>query len=287
MENPDTAENSPRGRVLTVAGSDSSGGAGIQADIKVITCLGGYAMSAVTALTAQDTRGVWGIHAVPPEFVAQQMEACLADIGADAAKTGMLCNAEIVRAVARVFRELKVPNLVVDPVIFSKSAHRLLDTEAEAVLVREILPLAEVVTPNLPEASRLAGFEVSDLEGMRRAAEVIVKMGPRAVLVKGGHLIEGALDLLYDGGEFLELAGERIETKNTHGTGCSFSAALAAELAFGRSLREAAERAKRFITEAIRNSLPLGGGCGPTNPLAAARRLESDGPLRNERTRAT
>jgi len=263
-------------RVLTIAGSDSSGGAGIQADIKVITCLGGFAMSAVTALTAQDTRGVWGVHAVPPDFVGQQMDVCLSDVGADAAKTGMLCNAPIVRTVADALRRHAVEHLVVDPVMFSKSGHRLLDEEAEATVVAALLPLAEVVTPNLPEASRLAGFEVADLGGMRRAARAIRQLGPRAVLVKGGHLLDDAVDVLYDGKDFVELTGERIETGNTHGTGCSFSAALATELARGRSLRVAAEHAKRFITEAIRYSLALGKGCGPTNPLMAAQQIKTD-----------
>jgi len=260
-------------RVLTVAGSDSGGGAGIQADIKVIACLGGYAMSALTALTAQDTRGVWGVHPVPAEFVAQQIGVCLSDIGADAVKTGMLCNAPIARAVAASFRAQDVKNLVVDPVMFSKSAHRLIDEEAEGVLVKEILPLAALVTPNLSEASRLAGFEINNLAAMRRAAEVIAGLGPAAVLVKGGHLVGNAVDLLYDGQTCLEFPGERFETKNTHGTGCSLSAALATGLARGLSLPEAVGMAKRFITEAIRFALPLGSGHGPTNPLAAAQAL--------------
>ena len=256
------------GRVLTIAGSDSSGGAGIQADIKVIACLGGYGMSAITALTAQNTRGVWGVHPVPPEFVAQQIDVCLTDIGADAVKTGMLCNAPIARAVAEALRQHHVIRLVVDPVMLSKSGDKLLDEEAETVLLSDILPLAEVVTPNLPEASRLARFEITDLDGMRRAAETILDLGPRAVLVKGGHLLAEAVDLLYDGKDFVELRSERIKTKNTHGTGCSFSAALATEIARGAPLKQAAHAAKRFITEAIRHSLALGSGCGPTNPMA-------------------
>ena len=257
-------------RVLTIAGSDSGGGAGIQADIKAITCLGGYAMSAITALTAQNTLGVWGVHAVPPEFVAQQIDVCLEDIGADAAKTGRLCNAGIVRAVARAVRAHGLRRLVVDPVMFSKSGDRLLDEEAERALTEEMLPLAEVVTPNLSEASRLAGFDVSSREEMRRAAEVIRRMGPRAVIVKGGHLPGEAVDVLLDGEGFAELRGERIETRHTHGTGCSFSAALATALGRGLSTAEAARRAKRFIVEAIRHSLALGKGCGPTDPRAGA-----------------
>jgi hydroxymethylpyrimidine/phosphomethylpyrimidine kinase len=262
-----------RPRVLSIAGSDSAGGAGIQADIKVITCLGGYAMTAVTAVTAQDTRQVAGIHAIPPEFVAQQIEICIADIGLDAAKTGMLCGAPTVRAVAEVLRRHRVAHLVVDPVIFSTSGRRLLDEPGEAALIRDILPLCEVVTPNLTEASRLAGMEVADLSAMRRAAEAIVRLGPRAVWIKGGHLAGAPTDLLYDGRDFLELSSERIETKDTHGAGCALSAALATELARGLELHDAARRAKQFITEALRNSLRLGKGRGPTDPLAAAQAL--------------
>jgi len=265
----------PVPRVLTIAGSDSGGGAGIQQDIKVITCLGGYAMSAITALTAQNTVGVFGIQPVSPEFVARQIELCLEDIGADAAKTGMLCNAPIVRAVAAVLKKHSVEHLVVDPVIYSKSGHRLLDEDAEETLISEILPLAEVVTPNLPEASHLAGFDVAGPDEMRKAAQAILKLGPRAVIVKGGHRTDEAGDLLYDGKDFVPLRAERIATKNTHGTGCSFSAALATGLARGAALPDAARRAKRFITQAIRNSFPLGAGNGPTNPLAAAQAMQA------------
>ena len=271
-----TSKPSPDGalpRVLTIAGSDSGGGAGIQADLKVITCLGAFGMSAITALTAQNTEGVHGIHAIPPEFVAQQIAVCLDDIGADAAKTGMLCNGPIVRAVAAVLREKGIQNLVVDPVMVSKSGHRLLDEDAEAAVIAEILPLAEVVTPNLPEASHLAGFEVETMADMERAAKALLAMGPKAVIVKGGHLADDAVDLFYDGSEFIRLPSERIATKNTHGTGCSFSAALATELALGRPLVTAVQRAKLFITEAIRHSLALGHGYGPTNPLAAAKAM--------------
>jgi len=256
-----------------VAGSDSGGGAGIQADIKVVTALGGYAMSAVTALTAQDTRGVWGVVPVPPKFVAQQADLCLTDLGADAVKTGMLCNAPIVRAVAGVFRRHQVRNLVVDPVMISKSGHRLLDEAAERALVRHLLPLARVITPNLHEAARLVGYPVADLCDMRRAAADLLRLGPAAVLVKGGHLPGVARDLLFDGRDWLELPAPRLRTRNTHGTGCSFSAALAVGLARGLPLPEAARLAKTFITQAIRAALPLGRGCGPTNPLAGARGL--------------
>ena len=269
----DRSPNASTPRVLTIAGSDSGGGAGIQADIKVITCLGGYAMSAVTALTAQNTVGVFGIQPVPPEFVAQQIELCVDDIGVDAVKTGMLCNAAIVRAVAGALKKHPIEHLVVDPVIFSKSRHRLLDEEAEQIVVGEIVPLAEVITPNLPEASSLAGFEVSGPNETRKAAEAILKLGARAVIIKGGHSIDSADDLLFDGKEYLTLPAQRIDTKNTHGTGCSFSAALATELGRGRALPDAARHAKAFITEAIRCSFAFGAGCGPTNPVAGAERM--------------
>jgi hydroxymethylpyrimidine/phosphomethylpyrimidine kinase len=262
-------------RVLVIAGSDSSGGAGIQADIKVITCLGGYAMTAVTALTAQDTRGVHGIFPVPADFVVRQAELCLEDIGVDAVKTGMLCNAEVVRAVAALLRKHKPPNIVVDPVMVSKSGDRLLDREAEKALIEEMLPLADVVTPNLEEAARLSGIEL-DLGNpfMNIAAEAILNLGPRAVIVKGGHLPKRPSDLVLTREEAVTLPGERIRSKNTHGTGCSFASALATELGRGLRLDKAAYQAKRFITEAIRGAIDLGHGQGPTNPLAGARALQ-------------
>jgi len=274
MTSGSSGEDMPRiARVLTIAGSDSGGGAGIQADLKVITCLGAFGMSAITALTAQNTQGVFGVHPVPPDFVAQQVALCLEDIGADAVKTGMLCNAPITCAVAHELSARNVQNRVVDPAMYSKSRHRLLDEEAEQAMIERILPLAAVVTPNLPEAAHLAGFEVETLDDMRRAAEAIIKLGPDAVIVKGGHLAGSAIDLLFDGDNFTELSEERIDTKNTHGTGCSFSAALATGLAGGLDLPAAARRAKDFITQAIRNSFALGKGFGPTNPLAAARAI--------------
>jgi len=258
-------------RVLTIAGSDSGGGAGIQADLKTITCLGGYGMSALTALTAQNTLGVFGVHPVPPEFVVQQIRVCLEDIGADAAKTGMLATPEIVGAVAEALADFPSVALVVDPVMVAKSGDRLLAPEAEAALVERLLPLAAVVTPNLPEAQALTGMNIENMAAMRQAAEAILRMGPRCVLVKGGHLKAGAADdLFYDGETMRELSAPRIETRNTHGTGCTFSAALATELARGLEPLDAAGRAKTFITEAIRHGLDLGGGHGPTDPVAGA-----------------
>jgi hydroxymethylpyrimidine/phosphomethylpyrimidine kinase len=198
------------------------------------------------------------------------MALCISDVGVDAVKTGMLCNVHIVRAEARILGLYLVPHLVVDPVRKSTSGNRLLLADAEEVFIKRILPLAEVVTPNLREAGWLSGVDVADIEGMRRAAERILKLGPRAVLVKGGHLHGTPTDLLYDGNTFLELPGERLETKHTHGAGCSFSAALATELGAGVPLPDAARRAKRFVTEAIRHSIGVGHDRGPTNPLAGA-----------------
>ena len=267
-----------RPRVLTIAGSDSGGGAGIQADLKTICCLGGYGMSAITALTAQNTVGVECVFAVPADFVARQIRVCAEDIGVDAAKTGMLLNAEIVNAVAEALATVPGLRLVVDPVMVAKSGDRLLAPEAEEALAQRLLPLAELVTPNTPEAAALAGFPVESGRDLRRAAEAIHARGPRNVLIKGGHLEgDASTDLLYDGERFLEFKAERLATRNTHGTGCTISAALATELAFGRTVPEAVARAKRFITEAIRHGLDLGRGHGPTDPLAAARAVGGNG----------
>ena len=269
----------PRPRVLTIAGSDSGGGAGIQADLKTITCLGGYGMSAITALTAQNTVGVHGVFPIPPGFVARQIRVCVEDIGVDAAKTGMLFDAEIIDAVADVLQEMPEVKLVVDPVMVAKSGDRLLAAETEQALVERVMPLADVVTPNLPEAEALTGMPVESPEAMRTAAEALHGMGPKSVIVKGGHLPGGdAVDLLYDGRDFTDLQGERFDTPHTHGTGCTFSAALATELARGLDIGPAAHRAKAFITAAIRYGMALGKGHGPTDPLrAATARLEGRG----------
>ncbi len=255
-------------RLLTIAGSDSSGGAGIQADLKAFAVLGTFGMSAVTALTAQNTLGVQSIHAVPPDFIGEQIDSVFSDIGVDAVKTGMLANSAIIEVVAERLRRYKPPRIVVDPVMRAKGGNRLLEPEAEAALTERLLPLAEIVTPNLHEAAALAGEPVADLAGMRRAAERIGALGPRWVLIKGGHLAGDATDLLYDGETFTQFTAERIATPNTHGTGCTTASAIAALLAQGFDVPEAVRRAKGFITEAIRHALPLGGGHGPTNPLA-------------------
>jgi hydroxymethylpyrimidine/phosphomethylpyrimidine kinase len=252
-------------RILTVAGSDSGGGAGIQADLKTITVLGGYAMSAVTALTAQNTVGVQGVHPVPVDFVRLQMASVLSDIGADAAKTGMLATGEIVEAVAEMFSRFPVEFLVVDPVMVAKSGDVLLSEDAREAVKARLLPMAFMVTPNLPEASVLCGFPVEDMETMRAAAKKILSFGPRMVLVKGGHLKTRAVDLLFDGESFREFDSPRLNSRNTHGTGCTFSAALATLLAQRVSPVDAVRDAKAFISRAIALGVSLGSGHGPTN----------------------
>ncbi len=254
-------------RCLTIAGSDSGGGAGVQADLKTFAALGAYGMSAVTALTAQNSVGVQGILEVDPDFVSLQIRSVVEDIGVDAVKTGMLAGAAIVSRVARDIRELNLRKVVVDPVMVAKSGNALLRSDAVEALTRELLPLATVVTPNLHEASALAGFEVEDAQGMKEAARRIHAMGPRCVVVKGGHLPGSPMDLLFDGSAFREFVNERHDTPHTHGTGCTFASAVAAGLARGFGVEEAVARAKAYITEAIRNGLPLGRGHGPVHHL--------------------
>jgi hydroxymethylpyrimidine/phosphomethylpyrimidine kinase len=255
-------------KVLTIAGSDSGGGAGIQADLKTITALGGFGMSVVTALTAQNTLGVQGIHEVPADFVEKQFDSVVTDIGIDAAKTGMLSSSEIMRTVAKKIREYGIEKLVVDPVMVAKGGAMLIREEAKKTLIGELLPLSFVITPNIPEAQELTGIKVSNVEEMKKAAEIINGMGANNVLVKGGHMSGDALDILYDGEIFHEFISERIETQDTHGTGCTISAAIATGLAQGMTVYEAVERAKDYITTAIRFSLRIGGGHGPTNHMA-------------------
>ena len=255
-------------RVLTIAGSDSGGGAGIQADLKTITVLGGFGMSVITALTAQNTLGVHGVHEVPAAFVAAQFDAVAADIGIDAAKTGMLASVEIIRIVAEKIRQYGVTKLVVDPVMVAKGGADLLRKEARDALARELLPLALVITPNIPEAEVLTEVIIASPSDMKAAAKIIYDMGAKNVVIKGGHLIDGAVDILYDGCNFYEFPFERIQTKDTHGTGCTYSAALTTGLAMGKSVVSAAADAEKYIAVAIRNALRLGGGHGPTNHLA-------------------
>ena len=255
-------------RILTIAGSDSGGGAGIQADLKTITVLGSYGMSAITALTAQNTLGVQGVHPVPIDFIKLQMASVLSDYGADAAKTGMLATPEIVLAVAEQLRRYNVKPLVVDPVMVAKSGDALLSQDARVTMREVLLPMAHVVTPNLPEASVLCGFPVEGLDTMKKAAMKIRQLGPRLVLVKGGHLKGNAVDVLFDGEAFQTFDAPRLSNRNTHGTGCTFSAALVTFLAQGFTVPEAVGAAKKFITRAIAKGLDFGSGQGPTNHYA-------------------
>ncbi|MDP9068884.1 MAG: bifunctional hydroxymethylpyrimidine kinase/phosphomethylpyrimidine kinase [Actinomycetota bacterium] len=254
-------------RALTIAGSDSGGGAGIQADLKVFFALGCHGTSAVTALTAQNTVGVTGVHDVPADFVTEQIEAVASDIGIDAAKTGMLSSAEIVTAVAKAVRAHEIKKLVVDPVFVSKHGSRLLAEDAVEALRSELFPVAALITPNTFEAGALLGTEVRTLEDVREAARELRRFGSRAVLVKGGHLgEEDAIDVFYDGTAISEIAAPRYDTEDTHGTGCALSAAICAYLATGDALPKAVERGKTFVSGAIRRSLRLGSGFGPVNP---------------------
>jgi hydroxymethylpyrimidine/phosphomethylpyrimidine kinase len=254
-------------RALTIAGSDSGGGAGIQADLKTFQALGVFGMTAITAVTVQNTKGVSGYVELPPATVGEQIRAVVTDIGVDAAKTGMLSSAPIIMEVAEALAEAGLSNLVVDPVFVSKHGHSLLREDAVDALRTRLLPLARLVTPNLDEAAGLAGFPVATDQDMERAGQVILDLGPEAVLVKGGHREgEQATDLLITGEGIQPFSTDRIDTSDTHGTGCVLSAAIASYLARGEVLVEAVARGKEFVTEAIRHALRLGEGIGPVDP---------------------
>lgn len=253
-------------RALTIAGSDSGGGAGIEADLKTFTALGVYGMAAITSVTAQNTVAVTGVHDVPPAFVAEQIDDVAQDIGVDAAKTGMLSNAAIIEAVADSIERNAIRNLVVDPVMIAKSGDALLHESAKDALLRRMLPLALVVTPNAPEATALTGVRIDSDKDVKRAGEALLAAGAAHVLIKGGHLSGAeAVDFLFDGTTCREYRAPRIATKNTHGTGCTYSAAIAAYLAIGLDVPAAVERAKEYLTGAILHSFGLGHGHGPLN----------------------
>ena len=250
---------------MTIAGSDSGAGAGIQADLKTFAALGVYGTSVVTAITAQNTLGVTGIHEVPVDIIEAQIDAIITDIGVDAVKTGMLSSIATIEAVAARLRYHHVDRLVVDPVMVAKSGHRLLREDAVEALRTRLLPLATVVTPNIPEAESLADIRIENTDNAREAARRIVAMGPHNVVVKGGHIPGPPLDLLYNGKDFQEFDAPRIETTSTHGTGCTFASAIAAGLAKGMGVIESVAAAKDYVTEAIRSAFPVGKGHGPLN----------------------
>ena len=254
-------------RALTIAGSDSGGGAGIQADLKTFTAFRVFGMSVITSVTAQNTEAVLGVSDLPAEFVGLEIDAVMSDIGADAVKTGMLSNKEIVSAVSGKIREYGVKNLVVDPVMVSKGGAALLNAGAREAIVKELFSLALIVTPNIPEAEEITGLGIKDLAGMKRAAEEIKSTGPGYVLIKGGHLdaLPDAVDIFFDGQAHYELKAPRIDTKNTHGTGCTYSAAVCAALSRGFSPLDAVKEAKDYVTYAIMRSFKLGKGHGPLN----------------------
>ncbi|MCD7035052.1 bifunctional hydroxymethylpyrimidine kinase/phosphomethylpyrimidine kinase [Metabacillus sp. GX 13764] len=256
-------------KALTIAGSDSGGGAGIQADLKTFQELKVYGMSAVTAVTAQNTTGVQGVYPMAGEAVSQQLQSIEEDLPPDAVKTGMLFNTEIISAAAFLIKEYKWDNLVIDPVMIAKGGSPLLQKEAMDVLKKELLPLAKVITPNIPEAEEMIGGKISSSKDKEAACRLLHEMGPHYVIIKGGHDDhEESCDLLYDGMDFAYFSEKRIPTKHTHGTGCTFSAAITAELAKGINIREAVRTAKQYIQAAILHTLKIGSGHGPTNHWA-------------------
>lgn len=252
-------------KALTIAGSDSGGGAGIQADLKTFAAHGVFGMSVITAVTAQNTLGVLAVQDILPEIIAKQIEAVFEDMGADAVKVGMVSQPATIRAIAAGLRKYSPPFIVVDPVMISKSGYHLLQPEAEKVLIQELLPLATVVTPNIPEAEAILHRSIETLADMEEAARAIHALGPQNVLIKGGHRTGDATDILYDGHILMRFEAPRIPTKNTHGTGCTLSSAIAANLARGLSMKQAVASAKRYITVAIEHALPIGKGVGPTH----------------------
>lgn len=251
--------------VLTIAGSDSGGGAGIQADLKTFSALGTYGMSVITAVTAQNTRGVFRVVEMDKTMVKSQIDCIFDDIRVDAVKIGMVSNAEIIAQIAASLTEWHAQNIVVDPVMVSKSGHHLLRPEAKKQLVEKLLPLATVVTPNIPEAEVILDREIKNVDEMAEAAMDIYRLGPRSVLVKGGHLDGDATDIFFDGKTITEFTAEHVHTRNTHGTGCTLSSAIAAHLAQGHDLVTAIRKAKEYLTEAIKHGLNIGKGIGPVH----------------------
>lgn len=251
--------------VLTIAGSDTCGGAGIQADIKTFSAQGTYGMSVITAVTVQNTQGVFGCQDIDPDIIAAQIDAIFDDIEVSGVKIGMVSQIKTIHTIADKLEQYKPQNIVVDPVMISKSGFDLMQPDAKEVLIQRLVPLAHVITPNLPEAEDITGLSIHNLEEMEAAARVIYKMGAKNVLIKGGHLDDSATDLLFDGEKVTLFHGERIPTKNTHGTGCTLSSCIAANLAKGKPMEEAVRVSKEYIALAIEHSLEIGKGVGPTN----------------------
>ncbi|MCX7981775.1 MAG: bifunctional hydroxymethylpyrimidine kinase/phosphomethylpyrimidine kinase [Syntrophales bacterium] len=263
-------------KVLTVAGSDSCGGAGIQADLKTITILGGYGMTVVTALTAQDTENVRAVYEIPADFVALQFDTVVKDLGVDAMKTGMLSSAEIIEVVADRIKRFHIQRVVVDPVLAASGGAELLASDGRKVLCQELFPLAQLVTPNIPEAEMLTDVIISSPSDMKVAAHVIYEMGARNVLVKGGHLLEGSVHVFYDGKAFMEVPFTRLQAESAHGSGCTLSAAIATELARGREVLDAIFLAEKFVHQALRFAWRVGKGGGTLNQLAFLRANRKD-----------
>ena len=253
-------------RALTIAGSDTCGGAGIQGDLKSFSANGVYGMSVITAVTVQNTMGVFGIQDINPEIIEGQIDVIFEDIRVDSIKIGMVSQIPSIKAIARSLKKVeKLPPIVLDPVMISKSGFNLLSKDAKDTLVNELFPLATLITPNLPEAEEILGIKITNIEEMKEAAIMLKELGAKSILVKGGHLEDDATDLLYHEGKFIYLSQERIETKHTHGTGCTLSSAIAANIAKGLDVEEAVKLAKEYITMAISNGFELGKGVGPTN----------------------
>ena len=252
-------------KLLTIAGSDSSGGAGIQADIKTFSAHGVFGMSVITAVTAQNTQGVFAVQDIDTVVIAKQIEAIFDDIEVDGVKIGMVSQTPTIEIIAQQLRKYKPSNIVVDPVMVSKSGFHLLNPDAEVTLIKELLPLATIATPNIPEAEVITKMPITTLKHMEKAAELIFQMGAKNVLLKGGHLDGESTDILFDGQDFFYFPSPRIATKNTHGTGCTLSSSLAANLALGYGINEAVKLSKEYITIAILHSLSIGKGVGPTN----------------------
>ncbi|GCF92598.1 hydroxymethylpyrimidine/phosphomethylpyrimidine kinase [Enterococcus florum] len=252
-------------KALTIAGSDCSGGAGIQADLKTFSAHGVFGMSVITSVVAENTARVISYQDIDPIIINQQMDAVFEDIVPNAVKIGMLSTVETMRAVTKSLNKWKPEKIVLDPVMYAKNGCALMDPASIDTLIEEVLPLADLITPNVPEAEKISGMTIATLDDMKAAAQKIYQMCSAAVMLKGGHKSGDATDILYDGYEFTEYTSERIDTKNTHGTGCTFSSAIASQLALGKELKPAVAEAKEYVTTAIRHSLPLGKGHGPTN----------------------